>query len=257
MKVIIHNKRPAELEQIKNQLATNGFDVVGSTNSMDRLLEMANEHGSSIGLLRPEIMCFMRTKEELEKNDEGSNHQQADLKPSLKVFLDRGQKPLISEELWRAAVGLANERYEPGLASVHAGICMQEHCLRLPTGYESLPTVWHVALPGLVQYLLASAWSDKSFLFIDKLSVNEGVLDIGFLCEDIINEHSINKLRNATRIFLNRHLYPNRWTPLLPQHQVELHNERMDLREEIERVHGNMQPESISSNNGMRNINTI
>jgi hypothetical protein len=239
MNIIAYNQRPAELGKLQNQLAKNGFNVLGATNSMRRLCDIVGEYDGSVAILSPEILGFMETKDEIKNCSKPDLGPSATLNSSLKVFTDKGHWPLISHELWRAAVQLANERYETGLASVHAGIYLQEHCLCLPRGYEELPAVWHVALPGLLKFLLSSIWRGNEVAFIEKLEVRDGILDVGFFCEDILDDPDIRKLRDITRVFLNRHLYPSRWVPLLAQHQVELYNERMDLREEIERVHEN------------------
>jgi hypothetical protein len=236
MKIIAYNEQSSELKQLMNRLANNGFELLGATDKVDHLLNKAREMDGSIAFLNNEILGFMRAKEEIENNWKASDPIKTP-KSSLKVFLEKGRIPILSQELWRSAMQLANERYEAGLASVHAGIYMQEHCFQLPAGYESLPAVWHVPLPGLIKYLLTSVWHGKEFMFIEKLKEHAGVLDILFFCENVIDDPCINQLRDDTRVFLNLQLYPNRWSPLLSQHQVELHNERMDLRNEIERVH--------------------
>ncbi len=240
MNIIVYETNSEMLIQRQAQLSRNAFKVLAATSDLDRVRDLAGEFCTSIGLLGPEVLEFIRAKDEIEQA-----FPMGDFGPfpsSLELLFACGHPPLLSFTLWEAASKLASERFETGISSVHAGMYLQDHCLTLPSGYESLPAAWLVTLPGLVQMLLNRTWVGVEHGFIRKFQVNDGVLDMVFVGEDISPSHSIfeNKihaLRAATRKFLNRNLYPSRWMRLLPQHQVEIANEHPELKAEIERVH--------------------
>lgn len=240
MKVIVYDSDSGVLPHQQNQLSRHGFQVLAATNNLNRVRDLAGEFNTSLGLLGPEAMEFLRAKEEIEQAF--PIHDSDSFPSSVQLMSTWAHPPLMSLALWQAAVQLASERYEAGIAALHTGMYLQDHCFNLPRGYESLPTSWLVALPGLIQLLINKSWARAELGFIRGFRVQEGALDMVFEGEGLnsvsgIPANKIDALRSATRKFLNRHLYPSRWALLLPQHQVEIGNEHPELEAEIVHLH--------------------
>lgn len=238
MKIIGYEPNSKNLPHLQKQLVSHNFQVLAATDNLERVRDLAGEFAAPLGILGPETLEFMRSEAEIRAAF--PLPQPPTFPSSLDLMQSLGQPPRFSEALWRAAATMASERYESGMACVHAGMHLQSHCPTLPYGYETLPASWLVGLPGLIQSILP-AWQGAEHLFILAFQIHGGVLDIAFAGENLPEipgptATHLRRLRTATRRQLNRRLYPSRWGRLLTEHAHDIALEHPELRTEIERI---------------------
>jgi hypothetical protein len=137
--------------------------------------------------------------------------------PYLVALMRRqGLQPKLSAELVAAVARLDAALHPAALARVAR--FFREKTGQMPDGLDSLPAAWLAGLPGILWPLRRPSWTHLPY-GVERIACREGVLLLSFAGEPEPDDKRYT-LWDEIRVVANRSLYPSRWRPLLPRHQL-------------------------------------
>jgi hypothetical protein len=140
-----------------------------------------------------------------------------------------GLTPVLSPPVWEAALKqcIPSGDYRDLVEDAEAAFTW--FARTLPSGLGCLPPCWLAALPGLLGQLARQHPSGRIPLTFTRLAVHDGLLQITFRDEDLLQPLRPERRSLCMRVrrVMNLGLYPSLFRPLKPQHQSFLDQERL------------------------------
>lgn len=131
-----------------------------------------------------------------------------------------------SPEVVMPAAAICRRRRRKTL--IHVVAFFLTKCCLVPEGLETLPDCWLSALPGILWSTRRKHWTKVPY-FIKRVSVADGLLLLEF-AQELPEPGDRITSWDRLRIRVNAGVYPSRWRPLSPWHEVKLRQLHPELR---------------------------